>query len=127
MLWDKPPSNSIDAGEGWKWYQNMQNTTDTPALGNLDDHTSKLIGSPGNPVLDSKRWSPGVNKAWIQGGIDKGASCKLVSPQIEKYLVVQKGARKGLPTVFTDELDQLKKAGYVQKGNLMVPGKKTCK
>ncbi|MFD0861154.1 DUF6531 domain-containing protein [Sungkyunkwania multivorans] len=123
MPWNKPPSNAMDAGEGWKWYQNMKNTTDTPVLGNLEDHTSKYIGKKGYHVLNSNRWSPGVNKAWIQAGIDKGASFQLVSPQIEKYLVVQKGARKGMPTVFADELAQLKKAGYVQKGNFMVPGK----
>lgn len=43
---------------------------------------------------------------------------------MEKYLVTQSGPRKGMPTVFADELGQLKKAGYVQKGNMMVPGKK---
>ena len=125
MPWNTPPNNSADAAEGWDWYKQNNKTTDTPVLGRLDD-TSPYKSRSGYQVLDSDRWSPGVNKAWVQGGIDRGASFKLVSPRTPENLIVQSGSRIGKPTVFADELDMLKKAGYVEKNGYMVPGSK-CK
>ena len=119
MPWNSPPSNSADSAEGWKWYKSTNQGNDAMVIGRLED-TGKFKGKNGFNVLDSNRWSPGVNKSWVQGGIDRGASFKLVSAQTTNNLW---DAKRGAPTVFADELNQLKKAGYVKKGGFMVPGK----
>jgi RHS repeat-associated protein len=115
MPWNSP-NLTKDAAEGWKWYQSTNLSKDTPVIGALK-HTKKYAGTPGYNVLKSDRWSPGVNKAWVQGGIDSKKTFKIVSPQTKPYLWDKKNKR---PRVFDDELKQLRRAGYVEINNHMV-------
>ncbi|MCJ8289314.1 MAG: hypothetical protein MJK07_06040 [Flavobacteriales bacterium] len=71
MSWNSPPSNQMDAAEGWDAYKGTNIGADTPVIGTLDD-TSLFKNKSGYNVLDSNRWSPGVNKSWVQGGVDSG-------------------------------------------------------
>lgn len=120
MRFNKPKSNDLDAQEGWKQYQLNKNSTDVPVIGILDD-TKNYKKQNGYQVLDSKRWSPGVNKSWVQGGIDAGKEFQIVSLQNATTLISQKGGNKGNPSVFAAELKQLKAAGYTESNGKMVP------
>ena len=105
-----------DAASAWKEYKNNFNSTNTPVIGGLDD-TAKCIGKPGLNVLESNRWNLNVNDMWIQGGIDRKATFKLVSPQTDPFLWDDK---KNRPKVYDRELKQLRRAGYVEIDNHMV-------
>jgi RHS repeat-associated protein len=115
MPWNSP-NLTKDAAEGWKWYQSTNMGTDKPVIGGLI-HTQDYKGKAGYNVLNSDRWSPGVNKAWVQGGIDGKKTFRIVSPQTREYLWDDK---RNAPKVFADELSMLKKAGYIEIDNHMV-------
>jgi RHS repeat-associated protein len=120
MPWTRPPKMPAnlqkDAAEGWKWYKHSNHSGDTPVIGNLKD-TAKFKGVKGYNVLDSNRWSPGVNKAWVQGGIDAKQNFKLVSPQNSETLW---DFDRNCPKVFQDELDMLRAADYYEWDGWMI-------
>lgn len=69
-------------------------------------------------ILKDPKWSIEVNDVWVKGGIDRRATFYIGSPQRSANLLDVKLNR---PTVFARELEQLKKAGYKQVGDYMVP------
>lgn len=69
--------------------------------------------------LNEPDWTLNVNDAWIQGGIDARKPFYLGSDISIRNL---RSSNPTYPTtVFFRELQQLRSAGYVRRGNLMVP------
>lgn len=93
-------------------------TTETYVIGRQAD-TAAYLGKEGFNVLDvpQSRWTPALNRTWIQSGIDKSACFMLCSPQTGENLFSPQYGR----TVFATEMDQLNSAGYTMVGNTMVP------
>lgn len=78
--------------------------------------------------LDSDDWSPSVNDAFLQGGIDANKPFYLGSnADISNYRAAWnalEGNRGSHPqTVFFREMKQLRDAGYRLKGDYMLPPK----
>lgn len=73
------------AAAGWEAYQRSNHSTDTLIIGNLDD-TQAVQNWPDHQVLNIQGWSIGANDAWVQGGIDRGATFYIASPQTQEYL-----------------------------------------
>jgi hypothetical protein len=110
-LYRNSPMNLLqDASEGWRSYCSNNIDNKTPVIGN-SKHLTLYKSDLWYNVLNSGRWSLGVNKAWIQGGIDRKSIFKIVSPETAEY-VWDEG--KNRPKVFGVELRQLRKAGYVK-------------
>ncbi|SIS97494.1 hypothetical protein SAMN05421766_10611 [Zobellia uliginosa] len=102
-----------DLGDAAKAADKLEDISDGTKLPKVPEELGPVL----NKVDDMSPGSPG-HKAWIQGGIDRGAAFKLTSPRIADNLW---DAKRGAPTVFADELAQLKKAGYIEKDGHMVP------
>ena len=112
-----------DAASGWKEYKNANKGGDTMVIGTLGD-TKKYIGQPGYNVLDSKRWTIGVNDAWEQGGIDREAPFRRVSPKTKRNLWDKKEKRE---RVLNRELKNLENAGYIDnRGKITKPKTGGC-
>jgi hypothetical protein len=71
----------------------------------------------GHDVLHiPKGWSSEINDAWIQKIIDERRDIYIASPQTAVNLI----GRRGGPSVFSRELDQLRDAGYIQSGDYLL-------
>ncbi|MFF9803271.1 RHS repeat domain-containing protein, partial [Streptomyces rochei] len=92
--------------------------TKIPVIGTLDD-TMIALNWEGHEILYSKTWSPEMNRAWIQRIITDRRDVYLASPQTDNLLFDEFGD----PTVFSQELEQLRDAGYVQRGDYMIAPK----
>jgi hypothetical protein len=75
---------------------------------------------PGHVVLDTPRWSKSLNDEWVQGAIAQRRRVYVASPT-KGNLTQTTGPFAGKPTVFADELRQFKEAGYVRRGDYLVP------
>jgi hypothetical protein len=107
------------AKAGWQVYQETNLSDDILVIGRQPDtEVVKLDNWANHRILDNSEWSIAANDAWIQGGIDRGAVFYLGSPQTFETLWNYEHRR---PTVYARELEQLKRAGYIQVGNSMVP------
>ena len=75
--------------------------------------------------LNSDVWSPQVNDAWVQGGIDANKPFYLGSPTTVGNLRTQPYPHHpDFPmTVTYRELSQLKAAGYTRSGDYLIPPK----
>ncbi|MEJ2611220.1 MAG: hypothetical protein P8179_14345 [Candidatus Thiodiazotropha sp.] len=73
--------------------------------------------------LNSNVWSPQVNDAWVQGGIDSRKKFYLGSPTTVNNLRTQSYPyHSDFPhTVTYRELKQLQNSGYTRVGNYLVP------
>ena len=71
--------------------------------------------------LNNSNWSPGVNDAWIKGGIDAGKPFHLVSDPHDPANLYNPPGDPHPETIFKRELDQLEDAGYKEKGGCMAP------
>jgi hypothetical protein len=112
-----------EAASAWHAYKEAYNSTNFLVIGRQDD-THATIGWPDHQILflpNRPGWSLHVNDAWIEGGIDRGATFYLASPQTPGTLW---DAVNNRPTVFARELDMLRHAGYTQVGDYMVPPSK---
>jgi hypothetical protein len=59
------------------------------------------------------------NDQWVNNGIKNNQDFYIASPMTEKNLVSTNPKYPG-PTVYAREIDMLKKAGYVQKGDYFI-------
>ncbi|MBK8869645.1 MAG: hypothetical protein IPN19_01020 [Elusimicrobia bacterium] len=109
-----------DAVVGWRNYKTAFNSKEIMAIGrNTDTEIVSTLPLPGHRILNiEKGWTPEVNDAWIQGGIDRQAKFYLVSPQNSVTLRNASGE-----SMFARELRQLRTAGYRQVGDFMLPPK----
>ncbi len=97
---------------------------DIMVIGRQSD-TAAYIGRKGHRVLDTNIWDLNVNDGWMMRGIMEKRTFKLASE-------VNWGSLRRLQrkpniivrdlTVFHHELKMLRDAGYVRRGNLMLPG-----
>jgi RHS repeat-associated protein len=105
-----------EASTGWKVYKESSQSAEKLAIGRLPD--TEAAEKIGMRRLNTKGWTPAVNDAWMQGGIDAKKDFYLASKPIAANRINPPGSR--FPTtVFDRELKQLAAAGYKQKGNLM--------
>jgi hypothetical protein len=88
----------------------------TPVLGRLHD-TDVAKDWPGHAVLDIPRWDIDKNREWIQSIVDQRGRVYLGSP-VEGNMW---NFRRGEPSVFAQEMQQLKDAGYRRVGDYMEP------
>ncbi|MGW9429414.1 RHS repeat-associated core domain-containing protein, partial [Streptomyces decoyicus] len=87
-----------------------------PVIGRLPD-TGVAIDWPGHHVLDVEDWTPKLNDQWVESIIRDKRPVYIASPQTPNSLVHPRNGQ----TVFARELEQLKKAGYRQVGDYMIP------
>jgi RHS repeat-associated protein len=110
-----------EADAAWHVYKETnRDCTKPPAIGRLAD--TAAAEQIGMRRLNNPNWTPAVNDAWVQGGIDRGAPFYLASPDIPANRVNPPGSR--FPnTVFDRELNQLQAAGYRKSacGTWMLP------
>lgn len=105
-----------EADTAWQVYRELLDTNTTPVIGRQVD--TAVAGEWAEyAILNNPNWTLRVNDAWIQGGIDRRARFYLGSPQNNATL---KHPIYG-ETVFKRELDQLRRAGYRQEGDYMIP------
>lgn len=115
-------ANFKSAGEveaGWKVYKESNAPAQIAVIGKRDD-TAAAKNWPGHDGADTQGWTPAVNDAWIQGGIDRGATFFLGNNPVGGSFNNQPGAAHPT-TIFKREFDQLLAAGYVQRGYEMWP------
>ncbi|MBL0059057.1 MAG: hypothetical protein IPP35_08100 [Elusimicrobia bacterium] len=107
-----------DANVGWRAYKTAYESKDIITIGNITD-TAVAEAFPGHRVLNLRKgWTPEVNDAWIQGGIDRRARFYLASPQTSVTLTNSFGE-----SMFARELRRLRVAGYRQNGDYLVPSR----
>ncbi|MFL6621495.1 MAG: RHS repeat-associated core domain-containing protein, partial [Sulfurifustis sp.] len=80
--------------------------------------TAVAAGWPGHNVLNIPNWTPQRNAEWIQNIINQRAPVYLGSPQTPANLWDPLYNR---PTIFSQELQQLRNAGYRQVGDYLLP------
>jgi uncharacterized protein YukE len=88
----------------------------TPVLGRLDD-TKVARDWPDHDVLNLQTWNIDKNREWIQSIIDQRGTVYVASPTKGNMW----NPVRGEPTVFAQELQQLKEAGYRRVGDYLVP------
>lgn len=98
-------------------YAESHNSKEPLVIGRLED--TKAGSELGFRRLNDPDWTPKVNDAWMQGGIDAKKPFYLGSNPTMKNL------RSNNPqyptTVFFRELKQLRAAGYTRQGDWMMP------
>ena len=109
--------SSDEAEHAWQIYKQANLTDDIMVIGRNED-TAIAQYWQNHQILKDPKWSIEVNDVWVKGGIDRRATFYIGSPQRSANLLDVKLNR---PTVFARELEQLKKAGYKQVGDYMVP------
>lgn len=111
-------SSRTEAAVGWKVYKQANQSADDLVIGRQPD-TANWKGAEGHQILDmTKGWSQKVNDSWVQGGIDRAARFRLASPKTPENLW---NAKRGEPSIFARELQQLESAGYKIEGNFVRP------
>jgi RHS repeat-associated protein len=113
-----------DAGKasfGWEQYKTANQSEDILVIGKQPD-ARPWASQPGHSILDidPNEWGRPVNDAWVQGGIDRGATFQLASPPTEENFWDKEENR---PTIFAREFKQLQLAGYrlSDDGTYMLP------
>jgi hypothetical protein len=108
---------SQETAAAFREYTRARTSRDLMVIGRKPDALVAENWS-GHQILNipDTEWTFSVNDSWVQGGIDRGATFYLGSPQNARSL-----ARAGGESVFARELNQLRKAGYKQIGDLLVP------
>jgi uncharacterized protein YukE len=104
------PYPSLAPGERWTPSDGV------PVLGRLDD-TSVARNWPGHSVLDLPNWTIDKNREWIQSIVDQRGRVYVGSP-LEHNLW---NHARNEPTVFAQELQQLREAGYRRVGDYLEP------
>jgi RHS repeat-associated protein len=94
-------------------------STDVYVIGHGTDPLSYL-GQPGFNVLNVENWTPALNDAWVESGVDSGSNFLLSSDPLNSANLFSEQYGQ---TMFATELDQLNNVTYTQVGNQMVaPG-----
>jgi hypothetical protein len=96
----------------------------TKVIGRIED-TAVAKEWPGYDVLDIPEWTQAKNAEWVNQGIKEGQVFYTASPEAGN-LVQTSGRYAGQPTVFANEIQQLKAAGYVKVGDYYVPAAKAA-
>lgn len=108
-----------EAAIGFREYNRARTADDLIVIGQKAD---ALVAEewPKHQILNinDAEWTPRVNDSWIQGGIDRKATFYLGSPQNGRTLSSSRGE-----SIFAREINQLRKAGYKQDGDFLVPPK----
>ena len=107
--------DALNPGEAWEPSQG------TPVIGRLED-TAEAAASKDLVRIEEtipKGWGIDKNDAWVQSIIDQNGEVKVVS-RLEGNLWDDTYDR---PRVFAREVVQLLQAGYVWKGDWLVPGR----
>ncbi|MGI4792751.1 MAG: RHS repeat-associated core domain-containing protein, partial [Janthinobacterium lividum] len=119
----EPTGPSIEVGSpeaiaAKRSYDQSFNTPNELVIGRLADTTA---GSElGMTRLNDPDWTPNVNDAWIQGGIDANKPFYLGSNTSIGNLRSPAGSPYPT-TVFMRELKQLREAGYTRQGDYLIP------
>jgi hypothetical protein len=87
-------------------------------IGRQDD-THAALGWEGHDVLNIPDWTRAKNDAWVKAGIDAKQSFYMASPEAGNRIQTT-GRYAGQPTIYARELDQLRAAGYQQRGDYLV-------
>jgi RHS repeat-associated protein len=108
--------NRKEAAVGWRAYKEANQSTNNLSIGRQP--ATARAKKAGRQILALPAgWTPAVNDAWVQGGIDRPATFRLESRPTQ--------ANRTHPvygvSVFGREMNQLEAAGYRQRGNYMVP------
>jgi hypothetical protein len=112
-------ASSDEAKAGWQAYQEASQGEEILVIGRRPDTgVVRQDTWPDHRILYISDWSKAANDAWIQGGINRGAIFYVGSPQTLENLWDYMNNR---PTVFARELEQLKRAGYIQVNDYIVP------
>ncbi|THU38462.1 type IV secretion protein Rhs [Niastella caeni] len=112
-----------EAAVGWKVYKESSQSVEELAIGRLPD--TEAAEQIGMRRLNTKGWTPAVNDAWVQGGIDANKTFYLASDNVDANRTNPPGS-KFPKTVFDRELNQLDAAKYKQDGNYMKPPAAAC-
>jgi len=80
---------------------------------------------PGHDVLDIPNWTPAKNAQWVSDGIANAQVYYTASPAA-RNLIQTSGRFAGQPTIYAQEIQQLKAAGYVKVGDYYVPASKAA-
>lgn len=116
-----PFRTRAEAETAWKVYNETNgDTSRTIVIGRLAD--TEVGEQLGMRRLNTTGWSPTVNDAWVQGGIDRNAPFYMGSPASHDNLYNPPGSTHPT-TVYHRELTQLQNAGYTPSscGNWMLP------
>lgn len=111
----------VGDADGGVWVHNACRLPDVRVIGNLDD-TARFAHWPYYRVLrvPSGAWTPAINDAWIQEGIQEGASFRLASPITFRALRNPPGS-EFRTRIYYRELKQLLAAGYGRAGDFLRP------
>ncbi|MEL4106280.1 RHS repeat-associated core domain-containing protein [Oscillospiraceae bacterium WX1] len=91
---------------------------DIKVIGRLDD-TTVAKNWEGHDVLNDPNWTLAKNDEWVNAGINNKQDFYTASPMTEENLISTNPKYPG-PTVYAREIDMLKNAGYVQKGDYFI-------
>lgn len=96
-----------EAATAWLAYRQANHSANDLSIGRLPD--TQAAQAQGRQILSLPTgWTPAVNDAWVQGGIDRGATFRMESPPTN--------ANRSHPvygqSVYGRELSQLEAAGY---------------
>ena len=80
---------------------------------------------PGHDVLDIPDWTPAKNAQWMDNGVKNAQVFYTASPEAGN-LVQSSGRFAGQPTIYAQEVQQLKVAGYVKVGDYYVPASRAA-
>jgi RHS repeat-associated protein len=89
--------------------------------------TAAFRGQAGNHVLDvhPSQWDLNVNDAWVQAGIDTQTPFKMATDtkfsSLTRRVQQADGTFRHEPSVYLRELKQVRDAGYIRQGNMMLP------
>jgi len=97
----------------------MGNPGDEVVIGRLPD-TAVARDWPGHVVLQTDDWTPQLNRDFIQAAIDYQRPVYIGSP-IEGNMIQEAGEYAGRPTIFAEELEQLREAGFTPDGDYLLP------
>jgi RHS repeat-associated protein len=111
-------NNAKDAAAGWRVYKQSSGSAEPLVIGRLPD--TKTGDKLGMTRLNDPNWSPNVNDAWMQGGIDARKPFYLGSEPSDANRYNAPGSEHPT-TVFHRELGQLENAGYNRTGDYMTP------
>lgn len=106
--------NRQEASDAWRVYKEAAQSNEQLAIGRLQD--TEAAETMGMRRLSTSAWTPEVNAAWVQGGIDADRSFYLATEPTPANLYnnLTRSA-----TIFGDELTQLNSADYQRVGTEM--------
>jgi hypothetical protein len=93
-------------------------STDLKVIGRIDD-TAAAKNWKGHDVLDIPDWTMKKNMEWVDHSIKNKHNFYTASPE-SGNMILDSGRFKGQPTVYAQEIQRLKDAGYTKMGDYYV-------